>query len=83
MKHIIIAMNRYFCNFQCILLFLNFPNAPHISVSNQPDGCFSLDNSTIENFTPLNSQSLIANCPTTSNSDFIPIIDNHLSPFFF
>ena len=71
-----------FCSFQCILIFVNFSNAPHISVSNQPDGCFSLENSLIESFIPLISQSLIANCPTTSNSDFIPIIDNHLRTAF-
>ena len=67
-----------FCNFQCILIFLNFSNAPHISVSNQINGSFSLDNSLFESFTPIHSQSLIANCPTNTNSDFIPVIEHNL-----
>ena len=67
-----------FCNFQCILIFLNFSNTPHISVSNQTNGSFSLDNSLFESFTPIHSQSLIANCPTNTNSDFIPVIENTL-----
>jgi len=71
-----------FCSFQCILIFVNFSNAPHVLVSNQPDGCFSLENSVIESFVPLTSQSLIANCPTTSNSEFIPVIESHLRTAF-
>ena len=50
-----------FCSFPCMILFLNCPDGPHISVPNSEEGLFTLSDEDVLAFQPKKNFSLVEN----------------------
>ena len=83
-KHgsILLSTPVNFCDHQCILLFLNFAQAKHLTVSNDSFGIFDISLSLRSDFAPLESQSIVSHTSDPNCSKFLPLVRAKLDEAF-